>query len=202
MVFRNFIIITLLAFASPLLSLAQGKIIYLNGKEKRFETAEVRGEYIVYQPEGSTKEWSRKSDRYNVFSLQRDNGTEEIIYAPDTSEGGDPSVEEVRDYIKGERFAMQVYSKPLNFGAGLYVGVGSSLAGFYGIPVPLVYSTILGLRNPKVPKELRGENYSEAFVAGYQKKSRNIKIKKSLLGGGIGFSVGVAWFIILSNNAR
>lgn len=187
---------------TPLAGYAQGTILFLNGKEKRFEVAEIRGEYLHYSVEGDTMDFKKIVDRYNVFSLKYDNGTEDVLYQPDTSFGEDPSVEEVRDYIKGEQLAMKVYSKPLNLGAGLYIGVGSSFAGFYGIPVPLIYSTFLGMRNPRIPKEYRSPNHSEAFIAGYQKKSRNIKIKQSLLGGGIGLSVGLAWFIILSNNAK
>src|SRR4029079_7873102 len=83
---------------------AQGKLVYLNGKEKRFSSAEVKGEYIVYQPEGSKSHKVKKADLYNFFSINTDNGTEQVVYKPDTSEG-DPTVAELRDYIKGEKFA-------------------------------------------------------------------------------------------------
>jgi len=181
-------------------AVAQGKLVFLNGKEKRFSTAEVKGEYIVYQPEGSSKTWPRKADKYNVFSILKDDGTEEIIYTPDTSDGGDPTIEEVRDYIKGEKHAVEVYRKPMNLIGGIAVGVAGSAAGFYGIPVPLVYTTVLGLFDPKLPRSERDLVNSEAYIAGYKRKAKNMKIKNSLIGGGIGFSVGLAAFIIILGN--
>ena len=100
---------------------AQGKLVYLNGNEKRFTTAEVKGEFIVYQPEGSKSHKVKKADLYNVFSINKDDGSEQVVYKPDTSEG-DPTVEELRDYIKGENFAEGYYKKPMNSIGGVAVG--------------------------------------------------------------------------------
>jgi hypothetical protein len=181
-------------------SLAQGKLLYMNGKEKRFTTAEVRGDQIVYRPEGASGEVTRHAEIYNIFSIIRDNGTEEIIYTPDTITGDDPPAEEVRDYIMGEQHAMAVYKKPLNTVGGVASGVAGSIVGFYGLPVPLVYATIVGRFNPKLPKSERSNVHSEAFLAGYEKKSRNIKIKQSMIGGGIGFAVGITALILILGN--
>jgi hypothetical protein len=178
----------------------QGKLVFLNGKEKRFVTAEVKGEYIVYQPEGAKEGVTKRADRFNVFSILKDNGTEEIVYSPDTIDDGDPTIAEVREYIKGENHADSVYKKPMNLISGIGVGLASSAAGFYGIPIPIAYSTVIGQFNPKLPKSEQINNYSEAFVAGYQKKARNKKIKSSLLGGVIGFSVGIASLILILGN--
>lgn len=181
---------------------AQGTLLYLNGKEKRFSTAEIKGEYILYKPEHKEGNWFKRADRYNVFAIIRDETGEEIIYQPDTIEGGDPTIEEVRDYIKGGQFAIESYNKPANKGTSLYVGVASSLAGFYGLPIPILYTTIIGTVSPKLPKSELDANHSELFIVGYQKKSRNIKIKQSLIYGGIGFSVGVAWFAFVFANDK
>ncbi len=199
--FRNILFI-LAAFNAVALPVAgQGKLVFLNGKVRHFDKAEVVGDFIVYQPEGQGKASLRKADKFNVFSIVNDDGSEMVIYDPDTSEGGDPSVAEVRDYIKGEQHAGIMYKKPMNVIGGVAVGVAGSTVGFFGIPVPFVYTTIVGSVNPKLPKAERNMNFSEAYVAGYQRKARNTKIKHSLIGGGIGFTVGIAVFaIILSNN--
>ncbi len=184
----------------PLSGSAQGTIILLNGKEKRFEAAEVKGEYLHYSVEGDTLDFKKIIDRYNVFSLKYDNGVEDVLYKPDTAYGEDPSVEEVRDFIKGEQYAMAVYRKPMNFIGGVGVGLASSAAGFYGIPIPLVYSTVLGRFNPKVPASADGNVQSESFKIGYQKKARNMKIKNSLLGGALGFAVGITALVVIFAN--
>lgn len=182
------------------LSAGQGTLVFLNGKERRFETAEVRGEYIVYRPEGKSGAWLKRADKYNVFAIVSDSTGEKVVYEPDTSEGGDPTIQEVRDYIKGEQHAAKVYRKPMNFVGGFLSGAAGSAAGFYGIPAPLVYTTIVGRINPKLPKDERNENYSEMFVLGYQKKARNMKIKNSLIGGVIGFGVGITTLVLILGN--
>jgi hypothetical protein len=185
---------------TPLAGYAQGTIVFLNGKEKRFEAAEIKGEYLHYSVEGDTMDFKKVVDRYNVFSLKYDNGTEDVLYKPDTTYGEDPSVEEVRDYIKGEQYAMKRYRKPMNFISGVGVGLASSAAGFYGIPIPLAYSTVLGRFDPKVPANEDGSIQSESFKMGYQKKARNIKIKNSLLGGAVGFAVGITALVVIFSN--
>jgi len=185
---------------TPLAGYAQGTIVFLNGKEKRFEAAEIKGEYLHYSVEGDTMDFKKVVDRYNVFSLKYDNGTEDVLYKPDTTYGEDPSVEEVRDYIKGEQYAMKRYRKPMNFISGVGVGLASSAAGFYGIPIPLAYSTVLGRFDPKVPANEDGSIQSESFKMGYQKKARNMKIKNSLLGGAVGFAVGITALVVIFSN--
>ena len=184
----------------PLSGFAQGTIIFLNGKEKRFESAEVKGEYLHYSVEGDTMDYKKIVDRFNVFSLKYDSGVEDVLYQPDTAYGEDPSVEEVREYIKGEQYAMKVYRKPMNFITGVGVGMASSAAGFYGIPIPLVYTTVLGRFSPKVPASADGAVQSESFKMGYQKKARNMKIKNSLLGGAVGFAVGITALVVIFAN--
>lgn len=196
-----FLILTLMmSMIFPVKSMAQGTMLFLNGKEKRFSSAEVKGEYIHYTPEGDDPDWKRLADRYNVFALQYDDGREEIIYVPDTTDGGDPTVEEVRDYIKGEKLAIAEYRKPMNFVGGVLTGAAGSLVNIYGLPVPLVYATVVGRFNPKVPPAPEGQVYSEHFQAGYQRKARNMKIKNSLIGGAIGFGVGLTALILFYSN--
>src|SRR5688572_4388801 len=130
------IFLILLAFNSMWsTAFAQGKIVLLNGKEKLFKSAEIKGEVIEYQPQGTTKPGFKKLDKFDVFSIVRDSTGEEIIYAPDTVTGEDPTIAEVRDYIIGERYAAFSYNKPANFVTGLEVGVisGFALPIFYGI---------------------------------------------------------------------
>ncbi|MFZ9944036.1 MAG: hypothetical protein ACO3O0_10525, partial [Bacteroidia bacterium] len=91
------------------------------------------------------------------------------------------------------------YKKPLNLISGIGVGAGASLLGFYGIPFPVVYSTLLGRVSPKLPKSHRDAVHSEAFVSGYEKKARTLKINKSLLGGGIGFAIGITALILIAD---
>ena len=80
------------------------------------------------------------------------------------------------------------------------VCLGSSFLSFYAIPVPMIYSIILGRFNPKKMK--LPENFdqnianNEAFQFGYKKSARNTKIQQSLKWGYISLGVGLTGLII------
>ncbi|MFM8916457.1 MAG: hypothetical protein ACKOGP_01795, partial [Bacteroidota bacterium] len=177
--------------------IGQGTIQMLNGKEKRYMTYKIQDEYILFQPEYSEPDsWSKRLDRFNVFSIKPDNGAEIVVYDPDTTDGLEPNVEEARQFIAGEKLAIGEYRKPLNVITGIGIGIGSGFAQYFGIPVPVIYSAAIGRVSPRLPKAHRDLQYSESFVAGYEKKARTMKINKSLLGGGIGFAVGFTAFAL------
>ena len=206
-----------IAFVGCIGSVAgQGRIVMLNGNERRFSTVEVKGDVIVYQPEGS-KKMARRIDRFDVFSIVRDTLGEELIYKPDTVTGDDPPVEEVRDYIKGEKYAKIVYRKPLNFITGVVAGGAGSMIGYYGLIVPAVYPAVLGCFTPKLKEPVThtydnitgrflptdssaaGEKIviTDGFTAGYGRKARNMKVKNSLFGGAVGFALGIAVLVLI-----
>jgi hypothetical protein len=180
-------------------SFGQGTIQMLNGKEKRYMTYKVQDEYVLFQPESKPDSWSKRLDRFNVFSITPDNGAEIIVYNPDTIDRFEPSVNEVRDFIAGEKLAIRENNRETNmfvFLTSFQLGVISSFGGYYGIPVPVLYSTLLGRVSPKVPESQVNSVNSEAFIAGYQKKARTIKINNSLIGGSLGFAVGFTAFAL------
>ena len=213
----NLFLLTLAISGNIGVALAQGRIVMLNGNERRFTSVEVKGDVIVYQPEGSKPLLNRKIDRFDVFSIVRDSLGEEVIYKPDTVTGDDPSVAEIRDYIKGEKYAKAVYRKPMNFVTGIAAGGLGSVIGYYGLIVPAVYPAVLGCFTPKLqePVSLNYDNFTgkfvtpdsagnaeiivvtDAFTAGYGRKARNMKVKKSLLGGAIGFALGIAVLVLV-----
>jgi hypothetical protein len=193
---------------------AQIKIQLLNGKMKDAKQYELKGDWVFFKrPDSLDKDrkfflWKalwpkdklRKLDKFDVFSAINADGSEEVIYDPDTTFQGDPSVERVRNYIKGEQYGMSVYRKPLNKIGGVVAGGASAyFAGYYGPIGVFAYSIVLSRFNPKVPYSDTIEPTvfnSAEFTLGSQKYARNKKIKQSLIFGGISFTVGFAAFVI------
>jgi hypothetical protein len=197
----KFPLLTLLALLMLTLcaeTYGQGTMLYLNGKQKRFATAEIKGDFIVYKPEGDQTEGVKKLEKFDVFALQFDNGTETIIYEPDTAYG-DPTVDQARDYIKGEQLADSIYKKPLNFIGGVAFGATGALwSFFYGPIIPIAYATGISFVTPRIPQdELERAVRSEDFIAGYERKARNKKTKNALLGGAIGFGLTTGVILLL-----
>jgi hypothetical protein len=181
---------------------SQGHLQLLNGKERRYTNASVKGEFIIYEPEGKTGK-SKKINRFDVFSLNPDNGPEEVLYTPDTTFEDEPSVAEVRDYVNGEKLALSFYREHPRYPVsqlyfGFYSGFFGSLLGYYGAAVVPIYAMGVDRFGPDLPKERMDEwNESPAFVTGYEKVMRNKKIKNSLIGGAIGFTVGITTLAVI-----
>lgn len=180
-------------------SLSQDRILKLNGRSVEVKKFELKGDWLYYVRLNDEKEKLRKYDKYDIFSVQRADGTEEIIYDPDTLFEQDPSVAEVRSYIQGEQHGMATYKKPWNKVGGAAAGVASGFAGLYGPIGVFAYTMVVGRVNPKtipISNLVEPEVFnSEEFKSGYRRYARNKKIRDSLIFGGIGFVVG---FTVLS----
>src|SRR4051812_21087351 len=109
---------------------SQIKLLMLNGTYKEVKQYEPKDDILFYKNIDDPKDKTRKLDRYDVFSATNAEGVEDVIYDPDSLEG-DPTVAEVRKYIRGEQYGMAAYHKPMNKVGGLVVGFGCGAAGFY-----------------------------------------------------------------------
>lgn len=182
----------------------QHKILLTNGKVIDAVNYTVGEIFVTYTKTGDKKTGSRAIDRYDVFSITTASGTEEMIYAP--LDSLDFTIEEARQYIKGEQAAKLVY-KPTGASIGAAsIGAGASILSFYALPVPMLYSVIAGRFNPtdiKIPEGFDPSlQQSEAYRLGYQKGARNIKIQKSLKWGYISLGAGLAGLILYGAASR
>ncbi len=195
---------------------AQDTLNMLNGKTKTLKMYSTKDpEWIQYITSANKKNKLKKIDSYKVFSITKADGTEEVIYNPDTA-GGDPSVNWVRDFIKGQQYGIlhkrehfnrndNTWHRKVNFTevGGVAVGGAGSLLSFYGIPVPALYALAVGRTNSKLPPdpsivpELKN---SEGFLYGFQKQRRNQRIRQGFVSSMIGFAVGIVAFTIIENN--
>jgi hypothetical protein len=193
---------------------AQDTLLLLNGKSHPLKLYDMKDpdwvRYVTATGNGKVK----KTDIYKVFAIKKADGTEQIIYQPDTA-AGDPSISWVRDYIKGQQYGMlhkrQHFSKSdltwhskVNFTevGGVAIGGAGSLLSFYGIPVPAIYAVAIGRSNAKLPPDPAIEpalKNSEGFLFGYQKQKRNQRIRQGFISGMIGFAVGIVAFTIIEN---
>ena len=195
--FAVFILMNLMALHSE----AQVKILMINGKVIDASSYSIGDLYITYKKPGTSNARNRKVDRYDVFSIIKADNTEEMVYMPDSL---DFSIAEAKEYIKGEQAAHLYYHKPANSIAAAAIGVGSSVLSFYALPVPMIYSVIIGRFNSKnlqLPSSYDKQlSSTEPFRLGYQKSARNIKIQQSLKWGYISLGISLAAIIIYEKN--
>ncbi|MBP6334022.1 MAG: hypothetical protein KA444_01020 [Bacteroidia bacterium] len=170
----------ILLFAIFLLSkqaFAQDTLIMFNGRIIPAASVEFQEDKIRYQKlctenpskpadnQGSQdgkqdkKKVKLKSmDAERVFSIKYRDGSERVLYTPDTTGLLEFNIEEMRLFILGEQDATKYYKNNLNKGIGFGLGAAAGFLGFYGIAVPPLYATIMGSFTPNLDKKLRKQN--------------------------------------------
>ena len=176
---------------------AQEKMLLLNGRTIDIKRHTLNDDYIFYYKSNDLRTKARLTEKIDVFSIQKVDGTEEMIFQDDSANG--LSIEQVRNYIRGEQAAMRFYKSQTHIGESAILGVASSVLIFYSFPIPMLNAVILGRFSPK--KMMIPEGYdapysgTEEYLMGYQKKSRNLKIQQSIKWGYIGLGAGLIGFI-------
>lgn len=186
---------------------AQHSIQLLNGKQVMAANYTIGDVFISYKKPNDTRTAPRLIDRFDVFSVKKSTGEEEVLYTP--SDSLDFSVAEARLFIDGEQTAMKYYNRPSVKWTSAAIGAGSSILSFYALPIPMLYSLAIGRHNPQhlqmnlrsekevvLSPEMTAKKDNEAFRFGYQRAARNIKIQQSLKWGYVSLGVGIAAWII------
>jgi hypothetical protein len=190
--------ILILFFASEML-VSQNMIWLINGK-KLFTN-----DYRIDQNEKNIWYKNQKGkikmlETEDIFSLTDSAGNEKVYYTPQSDELG-YTVEQMRFFIQGEFDGHLNYQNSRHFTSGMIIGAGSAvclpLMGISAVLTPILpasYATIIGLKkvNPsslKIPDQyLQNEFYTD----GYKIAASEKRLKKTLLGAGIGWGVGFA----------
>lgn len=194
---NKLIIILSILFANSLLLKAQENMLLINGKIVEIKDHTANDDYIFYHRTNDLRNRSRVAEKIDIFSIKKSDGSEEIIFQPDTVNG--LSIEEARNYIRGEQAAMCYYHQQAHIGLSAILGAASSVLIFYSLPVPMLNAVVLGKFSPQKMQIPEGYDvpYSltDEYHIGYQKKARNLKIQQSLKWGYIGLGVGLLGFI-------
>lgn len=184
----------------------QYTILMLSGeviKPENYKISEM-GNTIVYKD--NVKEENELDFDY-IFSITDSLGNEQIIYKPDTAKEDFMSVDQMRDFIKGEIEARENYKCPLCFIGGIAVGAGSVFGTPYILPTilysplfPAASSSVVGFTSPNrsviVKKHPEYAN-NEPYIQGYKECASQKRLKSSIFGSGIGLAVGVVSFIVI-----
>ncbi len=181
---------------------AQQTILLLNGKKIEATDVHVGAEYIQYTFSKKQQKKTKELDRYEVFSITDEKGTEDFIYQP--ADSLDSSITYVRDYITGIQAARLNYrDKGLSVSSAIAGGAANALflgpAFLYALPIPMLFSAAavnLTDRQVKLPADTdeRLRN-SPGFEVGYRTTTKNIRLQQSLKWGYISMGIGLGWVI-------
>jgi len=174
--------------------LAQDTIAFINGKQVIADSVQVSDYYVDYR---SASGKLKHVDAYRVFSVKQIDGTEKIVFRPDPNDSMDFSIDQMRWFIKGEQDADRYYRGHGIKVAAFGIGAFSSMLGWFGLAGPPIFSTVVGSFSPNMEKaKVSDESYRRIpeYCEGYQRKSRDKKIRNSFLAGMAGFAAGIIVF--------
>ena len=183
---------------APMQTIAQDQIILLNGKIKTVgKVREVDGDNLLYQMPNSEK--IKKMSWEKIFSVKLKDGTEKVIYYKDSLIDNTMTIAQMRDFIDGQREANKNYHTPLSFVSGVVYGVAGGLVvpayatlSFIPPGVGTIMNTLLPVNVNKQAVTNDAKLAFPAFVAGYQKRAKEKRLKNTALGSVIGIITTVS----------
>ncbi len=131
---------------------AQDTIVLITGKTIPVKSVDFHDYTIDYRTLDGRK--LKSIDAGRVFSIKYPNGAERVIFRSDSLDAADFSEDEMRRFIKGEQDARDFYRNRTAKFVGFAVGGGATMFGFFGLPIPLLFSTGIGGFSPDVKKNL------------------------------------------------
>jgi len=180
-------------------------IILLTGKKIGGTVLNINEDRIHYQTFIDKKKKNHSINPERVFSVTKSDGSEVVVFKPDTLDPNEFSVSQLRVFIKGEQAARIGYSDNLNKVMAFLVGAGSSYFTIYGIVGPGIYSSIVGSYSPDINQQHAADSAminNTDYREGYLRVCRDKKIRNSFVAGMIGFAVGFTAQSIMGNQLK
>jgi hypothetical protein len=156
----------------------------------------------------SAKKPSRilKLGEKEIFSIKNDS-VETIYYAQDPNDSisaDNYTVEEMRYFMLGIQDGKKSKFNTVPFISNILIGAGAGLTGHFLSPlIPFVSTAIFSIPKPKVNQDYVSnmEYLKQAtYEKGFKQEAYRKKKVHTLLGGGIGFLVGITTTFILQAN--
>lgn len=159
---------------------AQDTIVLITGKTIPVKSVEYHGYSIDYRTPDGLK--LKSIDVSRVYSVKYSTGAERVVFRTDSLDAADFTEDEMRRFIIGEQDARALYQnssvKFISFG----IGGGGTFFGFFGLPVPFLFSSAIGGFSPNVEKHLTFKISGDASsVAGLSQS----KVVNSIVGSNV-----------------
>lgn len=186
---------------------ANDTLWYLNGDFEEISDYEFveEGRILNYK---NRKGKHRDVETFFLFSINKADGTTEMLYAPNMEEEVDTlTVEEMNSFRIGGFLANKNYKAKGALVGGIALGFASTVSAgglklnaMLIVLPPVVKSVIIGVTNPSEKKLFEAYPHKSKdimFVEGYKQSAKRKRTKKSIVGGLIGIAAGIVPAILL-----
>lgn len=209
MIHRNFLVATLLLFASSIHAQQLDTLLLMSGQEVLIEVSSDTGTVIlgrVAKRNGKLREVS--IHKLDIYSHSKSNGQKVIYYAEDWAQEYYLSPEEMQVYLAGAGDAKKGYKAKHVFLIGFLLSGGLAFAGGDGwmtvflptlgyMGVQLIGKIQIDHASMRDPKYM----YNDFYAAGYESPARSKKVVRAAQGGYAGAALGFIISLLINNGA-
>lgn len=144
-------------------------------------------------------------DPAEIFAIQRPDGRE-VLYEYNETIGNYYTVDEMHDFITGERDALLRFKGKRAFWGGVAAGAVGGFAwqnSIFTVTTPLVWVGIVAIPPIKIKQKYMSDPNlrSEPYKAGFAKTARTKNVLQGLKGSVIGTIAGALIYAVVSNNS-
>jgi len=188
---------------------AQDEILLINGKllkhkvlyaDNQFVSIEKPNKFLFLKTDGTKV---KKMPATSVFSIKYNNfDNETIMYKADSVSGLILNIDNMHSFVYGEKWGRENFKAPWASVFGFIAGAAGGYYQFWGVPVPVVASIVIGIIPPKskyinsFPVKYTGDHY---FKAGFNDFVKKKKTGNAIIGGFAGFLTMTVITSYLSN---
>lgn len=159
---------------------AQDTIVLITGKIIPVKSVEYHDYTLDYRTSDGLK--LKSIDVSRVYSVKYSSGAERVVFRTDSLDAADFTEDEMRRFIIGEQDARALYRNSSAKFVSFLIGGGASFGGFFGLPVPLLFSSAIGGFSSNVEKNLTFNISGDASsVAGLSQS----KVVNSIVGNNV-----------------
>ena len=158
----------------------------------------------IIDPTDSTKRINIENEE--LYSIKYASGQTYYYYKQDTTIGNWFTREEMLYFMQGERDARKGFKAKGSLYGSFVAGVAGGVTGsLLGPVVPFTYLALCGLPKVRIRHETVANPYAldyDAYILGYERQARGRRRMKCLIGGGIGYLVGLGANILVTGRVE
>lgn len=183
----------------------------------RYDLAEKRGDDLSREQLDQLVEQRSKSlfppkikegfvDRSEIFAIHEPDGTIEVVYVHADEIGNYYTVQEMQEFILGERDALLRFQSKRAFWGGVAFGAVGGFAwqnSVFSLTTPIVWTGITALPTIRIKDRYMSDPSlrTEPYKAGFAKTARTKNMLQGLMGSTVGTVAGLLIYAVVANNS-
>ena len=158
----------------------------------------------IVDPKDSTKRINVEDE--DLYSIKYASGKTVFYYKQDSLTDNWMTRDEMLFYMQGERDSRKGFNPKGSLYGSFVAGIAGGVTGsLLGPVVPFTYMALSGIPKVRIRHETVTNPYAldhDAYILGYERHARSRRRIKCLLGGGLGYLVGIGANVLITGRVE